>query len=58
MSEHELDEPQLQEALYYLQSYGTPLSMLAFYRRHGCWQKAAQYVMDRVSYLHHSLYRV
>ncbi|CAH1802978.1 unnamed protein product, partial [Owenia fusiformis] len=45
--ERDLQEPQLQESLYYIKTYGNYLANVSFYRRHGYWMKAAQYIIDK-----------
>lgn len=43
-----MDERHLSECLYYLQAYGTSIAVVNFYRRHGHWQKAARYILEKV----------
>ena len=44
-----LDEVHFDECLFYLKTYGTYVSLVNFYRRHGLWQKAAKFILDMVS---------
>ncbi|XP_013400771.1 zinc finger FYVE domain-containing protein 26-like [Lingula anatina] len=45
--ETNISEQQLQECLYYLKAYGTYGSVISFYRKHGYWMKAVQYLLDK-----------
>jgi len=43
-----LDEPVIQECLFYLHSYGTHVNMVMFYRQHKLLSKAVHYILDQV----------
>ncbi|XP_064623470.1 zinc finger FYVE domain-containing protein 26-like isoform X2 [Lineus longissimus] len=42
-----MDEHQFKECLFYLKTYGTHMAIIAFFRRHGFWQKAVKYILDK-----------
>lgn len=42
-----LDSKRFDECLYYLQTYGSPSSRVAFYVRHGCFKHACRYILDQ-----------
>ena len=43
-----MDDLQLEEAIYYLDTFGNHLLMVTFYQRHGYLQKALKYLLDNV----------
>ena len=43
-----MDDIQLKEVLFYLESYGNHMLMVSFYQRHGYLQKALQYILENV----------
>lgn len=55
VDESSLDKAQFDEAIYYLKAFGSHLTMVQFYRRHGYLMKATQYILDHVS-LHKCLF--
>jgi hypothetical protein len=42
-----LDEIQLKESIYYLETYGNYNLIVAFYQRHGYLENALQYLLDK-----------
>ena len=43
-----LDSTRYEECLYYLHTYGTPASIVAFYVKHSEIKMACRYVLDKV----------
>ena len=44
-----MDDIQLKEAIYYLDTYGNHMLTVSFYQKHGYLQKALQYILENVS---------
>lgn len=45
----DLDAHRFRECLYYIQTYGSPATAVAFFMRHNCWTNACKYILDEVS---------
>lgn len=50
-----MDDMQINECIYYLETYGNHLLILCFYQRHGYLNRAMQYLLDFVSCLIYQL---
>ena len=44
----DLDAYRFNECTYYLRTYGTPGSLVAFFVRHNCWMDACSYILENV----------
>ena len=44
----DLDIHRFSECTYYLQTYGTPATLIAFFVRHNCWMDACKFIIDHV----------
>ena len=45
-----LEEPVMQECLFYLHNYGTHVAIVTFYRQHKLLPKAVHYILNQASY--------
>jgi hypothetical protein len=43
-----MDEIQLRESTYYLETYGNHSSIISFYQRHGLIEKSLQHIIENV----------
>ena len=43
-----MDDIQLNECIYYLETYGNHSLLVSFYQRHGLIEKALQHIIDHV----------
>ena len=51
-----MDDIQLKESAYYLETYGNHALMVAFYQSHNFIENAFQYLIDKVNNLFFALY--